>query len=255
MPLVTVPRAGRAASEVTRITDEPSVAQIVYPLIQTLDCWALDVDVAVGGTDQRHVFMLSRELLSKLERKAPIVLLHRLGMGLSSPKKMDASRKADRLPLYASAEEITEKITNAFCPANETKENPIFDYVKFFIFPRLRKPFCVEREAKHGGNLEYTTISDLERDFAAGNLHPQDLKRAAARELVNILAPIRTYFSQHPELLQTFKESDAKPLPVISSQEQTAPQGYLQDILLRQPLIEYAITKQQLNNAKVDSNS
>ena len=62
---VTVNRSTRAASEVTRMKN-PKVSEIIYPLMQTLDEQYLDVDMQIGGIDQRHIMALAREELPRL---------------------------------------------------------------------------------------------------------------------------------------------------------------------------------------------
>ncbi|MDE1767849.1 MAG: tyrosine--tRNA ligase, partial [Candidatus Micrarchaeota archaeon] len=59
--IITEKRATRAASEVTRMKDT-KVSELIYPIMQALDEQYLDVDIQLGGIDQRHVFALARDL-------------------------------------------------------------------------------------------------------------------------------------------------------------------------------------------------
>lgn len=202
--LVTSNRALRAASEVVRMTN-PKVSSILYPIMQCLDCRALDVDIAYGGVDQRHVYMLGRELLPQLGFSAPIIALTPLGIGLSGKGKMSASEKEARLELYAKPEEIIKKIKDAFCPEGVIKENPILEYCKFLIFPRIKK-FIIKRAEKFGGDISFTQYEDLEKQFGNKQIHPFDLKTATAESLVEILKPIREYFEKNQDMLKTFEK-------------------------------------------------
>ena len=87
---------------------------------------------------------------------------------------------------------------NAFCPERTITFNPVLDVCKFIIF-RENRNFKVERPAKFGGNIEFQNYSQLENAFAEGILHPQDLKNGVAKELADILEPVRRYFATNTE--------------------------------------------------------
>ena len=61
----TLNRARRAMAEIQG-GETATVAHVVYPLMQALDIEYLDVDLAVGGTDQRKVHALARDELPSL---------------------------------------------------------------------------------------------------------------------------------------------------------------------------------------------
>ncbi len=58
----------------------------------------------------------------------------------------------------------------------------------------------VERPAKYGGPLEFTTEKEFLASWAAGLLHPQDLKGAVTEALNRLVEPARRYFASHPQL-------------------------------------------------------
>jgi len=202
--LVTVKRATRAASEVVRMED-PKVSSLVYPIMQSLDCWALDVDLAYSGIDNRHVYMLASKLLPQLGHKIPAYIFTPLGIGLDGKEKMSASNKTTRLELFANPDDIKLKINKAFCLEGETKNNPILEYCEFFIFPRVKK-FFIKRPEKFGGNIELNEFDDLQYMFEKKEIHPQDLKSATAEYLIDILNPIRDFFNENKDLLKTFEK-------------------------------------------------
>gem|GEM_PF-4474630 len=49
----------------------------------------------------------------------------------------------------------------------------------------------MERDAKFGGDVEYTSFQKLVKDFEAGLLHPLDLKIAVAKYLNMLLEDAR----------------------------------------------------------------
>ncbi len=200
---VTSKRAERAAREVCRMKNS-TISELIYPLMQSLDCIGLDVDVAAGGIDQRHVYMLSREYLPKIGYKKPVCVFSPLGIGLDGNNKMSASEKKSRLELFASEKTIEKRIKNAYCPQGQTKENPILEYIRFIVFPRKSK-LKIERPSKFGGDIIFNNYKELEKEFGLGKLHPLDLKKSLAKELTEILKPIRKYFEKHKDMLETFR--------------------------------------------------
>ena len=61
--------------------------------------------------------------------------------------------------------------------------------------------FTITRPEKYGGNVVYESYAHLEAAFAAKDVHPGDLKKAATDYLNRLLAPIRKRF-QEPELVK-----------------------------------------------------
>ena len=61
--MTTLKRARRSMDQVSRADDNPKVASVIYPIMQTVDMAALEVDIALGGMEQRKIQMLARENL------------------------------------------------------------------------------------------------------------------------------------------------------------------------------------------------
>ena len=72
--LITYGRAKRAGAEVVRQKEDPRLGSFVYPLMQALDVAHLHADIALGGIDQRGIYMLAREFLPKIGYKKPICI-------------------------------------------------------------------------------------------------------------------------------------------------------------------------------------
>ncbi|UPM43136.1 tyrosine--tRNA ligase [Halocatena salina] len=201
----TIKRAQRAGSEVVRQSENPKLGGVLYSLMQSLDVAALEADVAYGGIDQRGIYMLSRELLPKWGYEKPVCAFAPLLSGLSGGK-MSASDESSKVGLTDDSEEIQEKLNQAYCPQGETEDNGVLEYVRYLLFPVLEerdKSFHVERPEKFGGDLVYESYEELEADFLSEELHPQDLKNAAASEIAEIVAPVGEALRDDPELLET----------------------------------------------------
>jgi tyrosyl-tRNA synthetase len=200
----TISRTQRAASEVVRESEAPTLGGLLYPLMQNLDVRALEADIAYGGIDQRGIYMLGRELLPDHGWKAPVCLFAPLLSGLSGGK-MSASEASTSVALTDGPEVVSEKIDGAYCPAGEVEDNGVLEYLEHLVFPVLGQndePLRVERPEEYGGDLVYADYVGLEADFVEGELHPADLKPAAADAISTVIDPVRERLREDPELLE-----------------------------------------------------
>jgi tyrosyl-tRNA synthetase len=198
-------RAQRAMAEIAG-GETPTVSHVVYPLMQALDVEYLDLDLAVGGLDQRKVHMLHREELPSVgyeKRPAlhtPIVADLSTGVGkMSASENPVTGEETVTITMADDAESLQEKVTQAFCPptrdpepdehGNE-RENPVLELFQYHVFPRF-ETVVVERPEEYGGDLEYDDYEALATDLESGELHPQDAKNALAASLDRLIAPGR----------------------------------------------------------------
>lgn len=192
--LTTLVRAKRSMDQVSRNSENPKVADAIYPLMQVADMVSLDVDVALGGMEQRKIQMLARENLPKINKKAPVCLHTPLLHGLDGDEKMSSS-KGNFIAIDDTEKEIKTKINKSFCPIKEVDGNPIIEIATHFIFTNQAK-LLIERPEKFGGNLELSE-NELLAIYTSGELHPMDLKNAVATYMVNYLASVREYMSNN----------------------------------------------------------
>ncbi|HOT93950.1 MAG TPA: tyrosine--tRNA ligase [Methanoregulaceae archaeon] len=186
---VTLARARRSMDEVGRAMENPTVSQMIYPLMQMVDIMALGVDAAVGGIDQRKIHMLAREYLPELGYRPPVCLHTPILNGLDG-KKMSSSQ-GNYISVAESEESIKRKLQKAFCPPG-VGENPVLGVLQHHVFPRQGR-LEVRRPEKFGGDRVFETYEELEGAYAAGEVHPADLKRAAGEAMVELLRPVREY--------------------------------------------------------------
>lgn len=189
----TINRGIKSMQEIARDAENATISQLWYPLMQAADIKHLAVDVAVGGMEQRKVHMIGKDEAKTLEYR--FIALHTpLITSLKGPgQKMSKSIPGSGIAVTDTYEEIKKAISEAYCPAKETKENPILQIVKLIIFPRTGA-FKIKRPPKFGGPLVYEEYASLESHYSKGELHPLDLKGAVIESLENIMAPIRKNF-------------------------------------------------------------
>ncbi|WP_424359575.1 tyrosine--tRNA ligase [Methanocella sp. MCL-LM] len=185
----TLNRARRSMDEVSRDSEDPRVSQMVYPLMQALDIAYLDVDVAMGGIDQRKIHMLAREQLPSMGFKSPICLHTPILLGLDGTKM--SSSKGNNISVDEPADSVTKKIEKAFCPIGVIENNPVLDLFRYHVFMKYDS-ITIERPEKHGGNMTFDSFDALRNDFAEKKVHPMDLKKAAAKYMNQILESVRS---------------------------------------------------------------
>jgi tyrosyl-tRNA synthetase len=210
----TLEIAGRQETEAHYVSD------FLYTPMQVADIFHLEVKICQLGIDQRKANVVARELGERLDFWKPVCVHHHLLQGLVRPAiwpipkgkerealasaKMSKSKPETCVFITDSPEEIRIKIGNAFCPERIVEYNPIIETVKHIIF-RERKTFTVERPAKFGGTIEFSNYEELDESYRAGKLHPLDLKKATAEELIQILEPVRRYFQTNREARESLE--------------------------------------------------
>ena len=199
--LTTVKRATRAASEVTRMKN-PKVSELIYPIMQALDEEYLNVDMQIGGIDQRHIMAFAREFLPELGYKKRVEIMTPLIASLQGPEtKMSASERMSHIKVYDSEEDIRTKIKKAYCPGGVTQDNPIIQICQFIIFP-VEGTMKIERDKKFGGDIEFGSFEELKQAYAKKEIHPADLKESTTGYLISIFKDVRAYFDRHRDILE-----------------------------------------------------
>lgn len=221
---VTLNRITRCLTIMGRTEKESlNFAQYIYPPMQAVDIKYLGEDIPHGGMDQRKVHVLAREVFPKLGWKKPVAIHHHLLMGLAEPprvnyedkteqviaSKMSKSQPWTAIFIHDSEEQIREKLLKAWCPEKQAEMNPVLELAKYIIF-HDKKEFLVERAAKYGGDVVFSSYEELEKEYIEGKLHPMDLKLSVAREISNIIDPIRRHFEEpsNKKLLEVFQSSE-----------------------------------------------
>ncbi len=187
----SLPIMGRTEEDADR-----DFSKYIYPLMQVTDVFYLKSDLALGGTDQRHAYMLARDIADKMNLKKPIVMEMPLISSLKGKGRMDDFKKMSKsdpesaIFLTDSEEDIKRKIKNAFCPMGIIENNPVIDIIKYLILPFYQDSIFIDRPESHGGPYKINSIKELESGFLNSEIHPADLKRALSDILVKIILPV-----------------------------------------------------------------
>jgi tyrosyl-tRNA synthetase len=204
-----VKQAQKAGAEVVKMSDDPFVSSLIYPMLQALDEKFLNADVELGGLDQRKIFAYARDYLPKIgiERKFthlmnPIISLSRKKKTKKTTddeiEKMSASDSSGKIDMLDLPEKIFETSNKIFCADGDLTDNSALYLIKMFIFPISGK-FNLVRSDTNGGNITFDSYSDLETQVGIsstnGGIHPTDLKYSIGLFFSDFLEPIRNEFN------------------------------------------------------------
>lgn len=193
--VVTQHDAKKAGAEVVKQVEYPMLSGLLYPGLQALDEEYLKVDAQFGGVDQRKIFTLAEKYLPQLGYAKRIHLMNPMVPGLSGGK-MSSSEEDSKIDLLDSPANVKKKIKRAFCEPGNITDNGLLSFVKYVLFSIFKEGqgFDVFRKPENGGNVTFKTYEDLEKVFAAEQLHPGDLKASVETYINRLLDPIRKTF-------------------------------------------------------------
>nr|CAD7428918.1 unnamed protein product [Timema monikensis] len=164
--IITQHDAKKAGAEVVKQVDHPLLSGLLYPGLQALDEEHLHVDAQFGVP------------------------------GLSGGK-MSASEEDSKIDLLDPPHVVKRKIKKAFCEPKNITDNGLLSIVEYVIFPLCCPPKGGLLVTLDSGKKTktYTSVRDLESDFAAGDVHPGELKDMVEHYLNILLVPIRAAFT------------------------------------------------------------
>ena len=134
--------------------------EILYPVCQAYDSVVLEADVELGGTDQRFNILMGRDLQEQFGQEPQIAMFMPLLVGLDGVQKMSKS-----LGNYVG---ITEPPNDIFGKVMSIPDNLMLQYFEL----------CTD--------VPIPEIREIEARLASGKLHPMDVKKRLAREIVTI---------------------------------------------------------------------
>ncbi len=210
---------GRTANEA-----ETDFSKLIYPLMQVTDIFYLDLDIALGGLDQRKAHMLARDLAEKLGFKKPVAIHTPLISGIRGPEKkpaqlrelevdeaasevkMSKSKPETAIFVHDAPEIIRKKLMDAYCPPRVIEFNPIIEINKYLLFQQPGFVLHIERPAQYGGPIDVYSIEELEAMYAQGKIHPLDLKNATADALIKLVGNIQIKLFSSKETTKLLEE-------------------------------------------------
>lgn len=136
------------------------IHEFFYPLMQGYDSVELKADVELGGTDQKFNLLVGRDLQREFGQEPQVAIMMPLLVGTDGVNKMSKS-----LGNYIGISEAPSEI-----------------YGKVMSIPDELMPTYFELAT----DLPLSEIEQFMKDLEADRVHPRDLKRKLAREIVTL---------------------------------------------------------------------
>jgi len=143
-----------------REEQEISLHEILYPIMQGYDSYAINSDVEIGGTDQKFNNFIGRDMQKRFNKEPQVVVLTPLLEGTDGNEKMSKS------------------IDNAIGITDKPKE--IFGKTMSIPDPLIYKYFEL------GTKLNNEELLNVKRTLEDPSNNPRDMKRKLGYELVKL---------------------------------------------------------------------
>lgn len=219
---VTQHDARKAGAEVVKQVEYPLLSGLLYPGLQALDEEYLKVDAQFGGVDQRKIFTFAEKYLPQLGYAKRIHLMNPMVPGLAGGK-MSSSEEDSKIDLLDSPANVKKKIKRAFCEPGNITDNGLLSFVKHVLFSIFTEGFEIVRKPEFGGSVTFSNYEDLEKAFAAEELHPGDLKVSVENYINRLLEPIRKSFDDDFHRQLTEKAYPTAKAVVAQKQDENSP--------------------------------
>ena len=144
-----------------RIAKKESIGlhELFYPLFQGYDSVVLDADVELGGTDQTFNLLFGRHLQEQFGKSPQVILTVPILEGLDGTQKMSKS--------LGNAIGLAEPADQAYGKLMSISDTLMWRYFKLLL------------------DKESSEISVWQERIAGGTLHPMELKKDMAHEVIN----------------------------------------------------------------------
>ncbi|MEC8520317.1 MAG: tyrosine--tRNA ligase [Candidatus Thermoplasmatota archaeon] len=188
-------------------SSDHDLSNFYYPAMQAADIFEMDIDIAIGGMDQRKAHMFMRDVASKYGwEKAtclhtPIVSsLKASGARMESfDHKMSKSDPNGALLLHDTHEQIRKKMKKAYISPDDP-QSPVYELAEHILLPEFGE-IVVTPNPKFGEPSTWTDLEAFRNAVMDGTLHPLDAKFGVADGLAKGLESLANHFDANPETL------------------------------------------------------
>ncbi|MDP6869274.1 MAG: tyrosine--tRNA ligase [Candidatus Poseidoniaceae archaeon] len=211
---MSLARVRRTFSIMGRSEDssDGDLSRFFYPALQAADIFEMDIDVAIGGMDQRKAHMYMRDVADRWGWYKATCLHTPIISGLKSSgarmesfdHKMSKSDPNGAILLHDSPDILSKKMRKAYLDP-ENPESPIYELIEHIIMPEFGE-IMVTPKPEFGEPSKWTSLENFRTAVSDGTLHPFDAKMGVAAGISNGLKSIADYFDANPEKLSRVTE-------------------------------------------------
>jgi len=190
---VTLVAAKKAGTEVIKQGGEGKLGSAIYPVMQAIDenyvgqaAFGVQIDMELGGIDQRKIFCFSRDLANE---NGKISYLMNPMLSLSNKGKMSCSDNMEKISIHDTDDNIEGKIEKAYCADGEANCG-IMKMVEYVFFPMERKIIItMDNKIK----CRYNTYEEFEKDFKNKIFTGRNLKESITHLICDFVSKMREY--------------------------------------------------------------
>ena len=204
---------------------DDDLSKFFYPAMQAADIFEMNIDIALGGMDQRKAHMYMRAVADKWkwgkatcvhtpiisslkpgERMETAVVEKSGGIMAGGPDvKMSKSDPSSAILLHDDESRMRKKMKKHAYLNPEDEQSTVYELIEHIILPESGT-LHVTPNPKFGEPSSWNDLSSIRSAVASGELHPLDVKFAVADALSNGLASLTAHFEAHPEKLAAVSE-------------------------------------------------
>ena len=193
-------------------SSDHDLSKFYYPAMQAADIFELNIDVAIGGMDQRKAHMFMRDMASKWNWEKATCLhtpilssLKASGVRMDSfDHKMSKSDPNGALLLHDTLEQVQKKMKKAYLDP-EDEHSPVYELAEHVVFPEFGQ-ILVTPNPKFGEPSTWDNLDSFKAAVMDGTLHPFDAKMGVAAGVAAGLSSIAEHFEQNPEAYEKMLE-------------------------------------------------
>ena len=190
-------------------SSDHDLSKFYYPAMQAADIFELNIDVAIGGMDQRKAHMFMRDMASKWNWKKATCLhtpilssLKASGVRMDSfDHKMSKSDPNGALLLHDTLEKVQKKMKKAYLDP-EDEQSPVYELAEHVVLPEFGH-IQVTPNPKFGEPSTWNDLASFRAAVMDGTLHPFDAKMGVAAGVAAGLSSIAEHFEANPEAYET----------------------------------------------------
>jgi len=189
-------------------SSDHDLSKFFYPAMQASDIFEMNIDVAIGGMDQRKAHMFMRDVASRWNWRKPTCLhtpilssLKATGVRMESfDHKMSKSDPSGAILLHDAEKSIRKKMQKHAYLDPEDPHSPVYELAEHVVLPEWGE-IVVTPNPKFGEPSTWTDLSSFKAAVADGTLHPLDAKIGVAIGVSKGLQRVLNHFEKNPETL------------------------------------------------------
>jgi len=206
---MSLARVRRTFSIMGRSEDssDGDLSRFFYPALQAADIFEMDIDVAIGGMDQRKAHMYMRDVADRWGWYKATCLHTPIISGLKSSgarmesfdHKMSKSDPNGAILLHDSEKKLAKKMRKAYLDP-ENPNSPVYELLEEIILPEFGE-VVVTPKPEFGEPSVWNDLEAFRNAISDGTLHPFDAKMGVAAGISRGLRAVSEYFESNPETL------------------------------------------------------